>query len=289
MKIKFFANYDRSENLLKRFMANYDVYDEVIQFTTEEDYDFAVVFNRTDQKIRDKAKIITVIQEPSWSPVHSNNQFLTTSDYLIIHDHKLFENLYQIELGKKIFEVPSHMFYHDHVDKSFFVNRGEVQKTKKLSMIVSSMAMDIGNYGKRLRLLRRILASDLDIDIYGKGFNISDERFKGMVEFKHSALLPYEYSIAIENSNEKNYITEKFVDCVLCNSIPIYNGAPNISEVYNKKYFHTIDLDSATIINDIREIIKNPAPKQDLNNNKELYFNRLNLYQLIKDIVKVNG
>ncbi|WP_342328685.1 glycosyltransferase family 10 [Pedobacter sp. FW305-3-2-15-E-R2A2] len=289
MKIKFFSDYDKTENLLKRFMMNYNVYDQALQFTTDDDYDYAVVFNRSYQKIKDAAKVITIVQEPSWSTVHPNNQFLTNSDYLIIHDRELFENLYQIELGKKVFEAPSYMFFHDHVDKSFFQAAEQVPKTKKLSMIVSSLAMDVGNYGKRLRLVRKILASDLDIDIYGKGYNLTDERYKGMLEFKHTGLMPYEYSIAVENCQEKNYITEKFVDCVLCNTIPIYSGAPNVSEVYNEKYFRTINLDSPTIIDDIREIIKTPAPKQIVDSNKDRYFKQRNTYQLIKDIVKLDS
>lgn len=268
---------------------NYNVYDQTLQFTTDDDYDYAVVFNRSYQKIKDAAKVITIVQEPSWSTVHPNNQFLTNSDYLIIHDRKLFENLYQIELGKKVFEAPSYMFFHDHVDKSFFQTTEPIPKTKKLSMIVSSLAMDVGNYGKRLRLVRKILASDLDIDIYGKGYNLTDERYKGALEFKHTGLMPYEYSIAVENCQEKNYITEKFVDCVLCDTIPIYNGAPNISEVYNEKYFRTINLDSPTIIDDIREIIKTPAPKQVVDSNKDRYFKQRNTYKLIKDIVKLDS
>jgi hypothetical protein len=288
MKVKFFSDYEKTEGLLKRFLRNYNVYDQTLRFTTDDDFNYAVVFNRSYQNINTNAKIITIIQEPSWSTIHHNNQFLINSDYLIVHDRVLFENLYQIELGKKVFETPSYMFYHDHVDKSFFNKSEAVPKSKKLSMIVSSLALDVANYGKRLRLLRKILASDLDIDIYGKGFSLSDERYKGMLEFKHAGLLPYEYSIAVENSQEKNYITEKFVDCVLCNTIPIYSGAPNISEVYNDKYFRTLNLDSPTIIDDIREIIKTPAPKQDIDSNKDRYFQQRNTYQLIKDIVKLD-
>lgn len=289
MKIKFFSDNFKPEVLLKRFLDNYNVYDEALQFTINDDYDYAVIFNKAYHKINDNAKVITIIQEPSWSSVHINNQFLTNSDYLVIHDPELFENLHHIELGKKVFEAPSYMFYHDEVHRSFFDAAAQVPKTKKLSMIVSSLGMELGNYGKRLHLLRKILASDLDIDIYGKGFNLSDERYKGALEYKHTGLLPYEYSIAVENSQEKNYITEKFVDCALCNTIPIYNGAPNISEVYNEKYFRTIDLDSPTIIDDIREIIKTPAPKQDVDSNKDRYFQQRNIYQLIKDIVKLDS
>lgn len=288
MRVKFFDNYDRSEDILKRFMANYEVYDEALSLVTDDEYDFAVVFNKTHEKIDCKAKVITIIQEPCWSPIHLNNPFLMHSDYLVLHDQKLFERTLKIKLGKRVIEKPSYMFYHDHVDKAMFLENKSVQKPKKLSMIVSSLSFDIGNYGKRLRLLRRILSSDLDIDIYGRGFNIPDERYKGYLEYKHTGLMPYEYSIAIENSNEKNYITEKFVDCAICNTIPIYCGAPNIAEVYNEKYFYPLDLDTPTIIEDIKEIIKNPAPGQEMDNNKDRYFQQRNLYRLLKELINTD-
>lgn len=285
MKIKLFANYHSTELLLKRFLANYDVYDNDLVFTKEEDYDFAVVFNKTEEKIKSNTKIITVIQEPSWSKIHENNSFLTVSDYLLVHDQQLFENVHHLKLGGKVLESPSYMFYHDPVPRSFYDQAEATPKTKKISIIVSSLRMETGNYGKRLRLLRKIIASDLDIDIYGRGLNIPDTRFKGKLEYKHAGLLPYEYSIALENSNEKNYITEKFVDCALCNTIPIYSGAPNIDEVYNKKYYHTLDLDSPTVIDDIKQIISNPVPEIGADNNKKRYFEQFNLYTKLKEIV----
>ena len=80
MTIKFFSNYDTSEGLLKRFLANYSVWDDQLTFTIAEDYEYAVVFNRTEEYIQPDAKIITVIQEPSWSPAHAVTKFLTNSD-----------------------------------------------------------------------------------------------------------------------------------------------------------------------------------------------------------------
>lgn len=288
MRVKFFANYDCSEVLLSRFKANYEVYDDELSYTTGDEYDYAVVFNATEEPINIAAKIITIIQEPSWSPAHVNTWFLTDSDFLVVHDQELFENTLGIKLGKKVIERPSYMFFHDNVEQSMFRENKSIQKSKKLSMIVSSLSFNIGNYTKRMKLLRKILSSDLDIDIYGKGFTIADERYKGFVEHKHTGLLPYEYSIAIENSNEKNYITEKFVDCAICHTIPIYCGAPNISEVYNDKYFHILDLDSNTIIDDIKEMIKTPAPAQDMDNNKDRYFQQRNLYGLLKELVNTD-
>jgi len=38
----------------------------------------------------------------------------------------------------------------------------------------------------------------------------------------------YQYSIAIENSRQENYFTEKLIDCFVTKTIPIYWGCPNI-------------------------------------------------------------
>ncbi|RAJ35427.1 glycosyltransferase family 10 domain-containing protein [Pedobacter cryoconitis] len=283
IKIKFLSNYDGSENLLKRFKANYLIKDSDLAFTIANDYDYAVVFNRTDEPITPKAKVITVIQEPSWSKAHEYIDFLLHSDYVLVHDPELFEKTHNLHIGGDVIISPSYMFYHDHVPHAFFDAAANTKKEKKLSMIVSYLNKPIGNYHKRIGLLNKILDSDLDIDIYGKRLEIEDRRFKGALEYKFSGLLPYEYSIAIENSNEWNYVTEKFVDCALCNTIPIYNGAPNISDIYDERYIRTIDLDSPTILADIKNIIKEPAPLST--RNKDIYFNHYNLYTKLKEII----
>lgn len=283
MKVKFFSDYEVSDELLKRFKANYPIKDNELDFTVNDDYNYAVVFNRAKEKIKPWAKTITVVQEPSWSDAHVDKSFLTHSDYLIIHDPELFERTHQIRLGGEIIESPSFMFFHDQVDHKIFEGTENIAKQKKISFIVSGIYSYQGNYNKRLELLHKILLSDLDIDIYGKKLELPDPRFKGMLKYKSQGLLPYEYSIAIENSNEKNYITEKFFDCAICNTTPIYNGAPNIREVYDDRYFRTIQLDSPTIIDDIKEIIAQPAPGSGIN--KDIYFNRFNLYTKLKEII----
>lgn len=283
MTIKFFSNYATSAELLKRFLANYSVWDDELKFTIAEDYNFAVVFNRTDEFINRNAKIITVIQEPSWSPAHTNTSFLTGSDYLIIHDAALFEKALRIKLGGKVIESPSYMFYNDRVDKTFFHYASSMKKVKKLSMIVSNLNASVGLYQKRINLLRKILASDLNIDIYGRGLKIDDHRFKGFTDYKFTALLPYEYSIAIENSQEKNYLTEKFVDCVLCNTVPIYQGAPNVNDIYDNRYFRNLNLDSPNIIEDLKQIIAEPVSYVTIN--KAIYMNEYNLYRKLKEII----
>lgn len=283
MKIRFFSDYDGSERLLERFKSNYDVYDNDLEFTTNNDYEYAVVFNNTQETINPGAKIITIIQEPSWNYSYVDKRFLINSDYLIIHDPALFEKTHHIRLGGKVIESPSFMFYHDPIDRKSFEGTEYISKSKKISLIMSGTYSSNGNYDKRLDLLHKILLTDLDIDIYGRKLNIPDPRFKGMLEYKYTGLIPYEYSIAIENSNENNYITEKFIDCILCNTTPIYNGAPNIKDVYDEHFFRTIDLNSPTIVDDIKNIIAFPAPGCVVN--KNIYFNSFNLHTKLNELI----
>lgn len=125
--------------------------------------------------------------------------------------------------------------------------------------------------------------SDLDLDIYGRGLMIDDQRYKGPLCYKFMGLLPYEYSIAIENVAERNFITEKFVDCVLCNTVPIYCGAPNIAEVYDSSFIRVLDLNREDKINDIKRIIAVAAPRSA--ENKSIYFNQFNLYNKLKELL----
>jgi len=42
----------------------------------------------------------------------------------------------------------------------------------------------------------------------------------------------YQFSLAIENSRQENYFTEKLIDCFVTKTIPIYWGCPNIGEFF---------------------------------------------------------
>jgi len=51
----------------------------------------------------------------------------------------------------------------------------------------------------------------------------------------------YKFVIAFENSKTQGYITEKIFNVFLANSIPIYDGDPNISDVINPSSFLQYD------------------------------------------------
>lgn len=123
-------------------------------------------------------------------------------------------------------------------------------KTKKLSAIISNNTMTAGHCN-RFALINKLKGHlKGQLDWYAKGENFIENKWDGLVD--------YEYSIAIENSLHPNYITEKLMDCFLGYSMPIYLGAPNISDFYpDNSYVNLKNYDYLSCIEIIEEAIGN--------------------------------
>jgi hypothetical protein len=157
---------------------------------------------------------------------------------------------------------------------------------KKMSMVVSYTPIGGYNYELRTNLALKILEYNLDVDIYGNNWPKTHKNIKGSILDKYDALYDYKFSIGIENCCEKNYITEKFFDISLCNALPIYYGAPNIRDVYNHLY--DINLNSIEESLDIISDVLRNEQFYDYNKvleNKKLYFEKYNLFNVIKKIL----
>ena len=204
--------------------------------------------------------------EPSWSP----NLRL---------DSKSFNRIYTHVEGRwpNAVNIPTMLPYQLLESKEELI-RSTPLKTKKLSFVVS---MKRGNkmYAFRLALALKLLKTSLDFDLYGHGWPVGlDERIKGPVSSKSQALAAYAYSICIENSREKNYVTEKITDCFLTGTIPIYLGCPNIQDIYDEQSYHLLEPDQA--VSCIEAIVqgdtrKNPYIARDQ------YFAKYDLLQYV--------
>lgn len=78
-------------------------------------------------------------------------------------------------------------------------------------------------------------------------------------EQKHTTVLPYMFSIVVENDSYETYFTEKLTDCFASGTIPVYWGSPDIS-----KYFNSDGIINLTDEFDI-DIL-----------NEELYYSKIN-------------
>lgn len=107
------------------------------------------------------------------------------------------------------------------------------EKVKDVSCIASGLKQLKGH---RLRtgfvdMLRKQMPQ---IDFFGKGSHFLPDKLEG--------LLPYRFSIAIENTSEPYYFTEKINDCFLAYTVPLYYGCKNIGKYFPEKSFINLDI-----------------------------------------------
>ncbi|OYP39158.1 hypothetical protein CGZ80_00480 [Rhodopirellula sp. MGV] len=99
-------------------------------------------------------------------------------------------------------------------------------KTKQISFIGSIQHDDIGAYQFRREIANRCL-ENADIDCFGKGIR--------PIPTKNVALRSYRYSIAMENAVADLYFSEKLIDCLLSETVPIYYGCPSIDTLFDRR------------------------------------------------------
>lgn len=121
------------------------------------------------------------------------------------------------------------------------INQIDIKKTHMASLIASTQNQHEG-HKLRHQIVDYIKAHKINIAVIGRGYK--------PFEKKEDGLKSYKYSIIIENSSEQDYFTEKVVDACLLETIPIYWGAPNISE-----YFDTRGLIVCENIEEIKQAI----------------------------------
>ena len=184
------------------------------------------------------------------------------------------------------------------LDKTYdFLNNlkyEEILKNKKLSIICSGK-----NYPHRKKFI--INASNYfkeTCDIYGskwKKNELNNQSYKGELgcyhnninnynKTKYDGLINYKYSICIENLNRKNYFSEKFTDAILCWTIPIYYGCPNILNYFPEDSFYVIDITKDDCFEKINDIINKPITKKNIDAltiARDLILNKYNIWESI--------
>ena len=107
--------------------------------------------------------------------------------------------------------------------QGFWIKEPKIyEKTKMISMVSSNKSMCSG-HRQRLEWVERLAGQ---VDLYGRGFNEIDNKEDGLCD--------YMFSVTIENGQYETYFTEKILDCFATGTIPVYLGAPDIGDHFNK-------------------------------------------------------
>ena len=144
----------------------------------------------------------------------------------------------------------------------------EAHQDKKRHMsLIASAKRELEGHALRHEIADWCTSNGKDVDLLG----LADRP----IDTKEEGLSPYRYSIIIENSREQGYFTEKLVDCLLCRTLPIYWGAPDID-----RFFDTEGMLVCNSAEDIRSAIETATtelyaaklPAIEANRNRALAF-----------------
>lgn len=100
------------------------------------------------------------------------------------------------------------------------------RKDRLVSLIASRKRKTQGQ-ALRHRIADWATKSGVDLSRYGYAYQPLDNKADG-----HSR---YMFSVVIENCREPGYFSEKLIDSLLCESIPIYWGAPDVSHFFDPR------------------------------------------------------
>lgn len=139
------------------------------------------------------------------------------------------------------------------------------KKSRIASMIASSLT-DLPGHKFRHAVIQALSEqADVDLEVFGRGIN--------PIAKKEDALMPFMFSVVIENSFTGSYWSEKVSDAFLCSTVPIYAGTRRLAEYFPKDSFIDVnDLSPHEIIVALRKL------------DKQEYLRRLHAVQKAKEL-----
>ncbi|MFQ6649267.1 hypothetical protein Gotur_023527 [Gossypium turneri] len=122
--------------------------------------------------------------------------------------------------------------------------------------LAAAFISNCGARNFRLEALVGLEKANIKIDSYGG----CHRNRNGKVD-KVEALKRYKFSLAFENSNEEDYVTEKFFQSLVAGTIPVVVGAPNIEDFapYPGSVLHIKELaEVQSVANRMKYLAENP-------------------------------
>lgn len=95
---------------------------------------------------------------------------------------------------------------------------------------IYSIRKELWDRQNEIQMKKDFFLSRRDIDKYPKEFQ---NRVMPTDSKKH--LFKSQYNVAIENTQQINYLTEKLLDCVLMEVVPVYIGCPNVGDYFDTR------------------------------------------------------
>ena len=119
------------------------------------------------------------------------------------------------------------------------------EKTKTIASICSSKYFDEGHIA-RIDFLKYVESkNDVIIDVYNQDNKHGFKHFQGPLNpylDKSKGIMPYKYYFMVENNYERDFITEKIWEPILCETLVFYYGCPNVTDYIDERAFVQLDM-----------------------------------------------
>jgi hypothetical protein len=176
------------------------------------------------------------------------------------------------------------IFSESELNYDYFSKLNDLEKSIDLSVICSNKS-HTENHSLRLEFVK-ILKNHFGDKLHWYGNGINE------IEKKSDIIFKSRYHIAIENGSRNNLVTEKLYDSFLGLSFPIYYGAPNVNELFDKDSLISIDINNInSSINSIENAIESNLYQKNFNQllkSKNQVLNQFNIFNRLNRLVEDN-
>lgn len=244
IRIKMLCNWCSSEDLCKEWLkmckGSYKWNNLEITWSDDE-IDYYVIINKPragDKYVAEKSIIYHM--EPwcenqnwgvntwgSWAKPDPR-QFLQVRS----HDHFVNNVFWQLNLT------------YDQLQTMDMESQKRPDLDKIVSSVCSSKYFDPG-HKKRIDFLHYLESKGFPLHIYNEDNNRGFKTYQGKARpsvDKEKGLVPYKYYFMCENNVERNFITEKLWEPILCESLCFYWGCPNVADIVDPRAFVQLDM-----------------------------------------------
>jgi len=295
-KVRISANWDSSQEITKRLINQFKTSESDvsnIEFVHDESYDIIIFLNYINIPVKPNSKVFVFPNEPIWSGSHQRN-FLGVNNVTVFGFDKNYYQPYDC-----VIESIAYTFYggrgpwSDSPEIWSYNNMCDfnTSKTKNISSVVTNLKSNNYSectYGTRYELIEFLINKTDFIDFYGGwDVNVNCKQSPQKID----SVKDYKFCLVLENQFVKNWLTEKFYDCILTNTIPIYYGCQNIKDIYPENgYILLDDINNKDRILEQLIYINNNSEKlyddmfPELIKIKKKYFEKNNLLKKIKEL-----
>ena len=296
IKIKMLCNWCSSEQLCKEWSnmceagfkwKNY----QLVWTDVKEDIDYYVIINYPPKDSYFDPKRTIVFQMEPWVNDLNKNWGVKTwgkwadpnpNDFLAVRGRKT--------------ECHNNAFWQLELKLDDFQKTELFEKTKDkiISSICSSKYFDEGHIA-RIDFLKFLEEKgNIQLDIYSQDNTHCFTNYRGQLPmiYKSNGLKQYKYYFMIENNFEKNYITEKLWEPILCETLVFYYGCPNVTDYVDPMAFVQLDItDFEKSYQIIKQAINEDWWSQRINiirQEKHRILNELSFFPTIDKIIAQN-